>query len=635
MHINGIDVFENLDWNNTAADRCGSKTVHQQVAEQAMATPSATAVMCGDQVLTYAELNDYSDCLASLIFSLIGAEDCVALYLNRGVEIAVGILGILKAGGVYVPIDPEYPSGRAQWMLQHSKTKVVITSRSLLPRLAECKIETICIDLETLHQKVVGEPFNVPVVQREQVASLIYTSGSTGLPKGVELAHGSLTNTLTHSCNAFGFTLGDVMAVIASFSFDISLLELATPWFSGACSLIFTREEILNIDLFIPRLEQVTVFLGIPSFLRHVLGQIQGFQPPRQFQNIRRILIGGELVPPDIISDARVKFPSAAISILYGPTETTLICAEVDVADKPVTKPLVGKPISNTAIYILDLYFQPVPAGVTGELYVAGHGVSRCYKNQSDLTATQFLPDPFANLPGSRMYKTGDLGRYTEDGKIEFAGRMDRQVKIRGHRIEPAEIDMALAAHAAVDACVTIDSHDGDEVKLVSYFIAKSGYDTKVETLLQWLRMRLPVYMVPSAIVKIDKIPLTLNGKLDRKALPPPCRRNSAVLDQAEPGSIEQRVLDIWKKLLQTELIGINDNFFDVGGHSLLLARLRSTLAEEFGRKLSIVEMFNFPTVSSMAKLVSGSSTATSGDTSIPQVAHSRLQQLQARRLSK
>jgi acyl carrier protein len=231
------------------------------------------------------------------------------------------------------------------------------------------------------------------------------------------------------------------------------------------------------------------------------------------------------------------------------------------------------------------------------------------------------------------MYKTGDLGRYTEEGTIEFAGRTDQQVKIRGHRIEPAEIDTALAAHAAVDACVTIDNHDGDELKLVSYFVAKPGCDTNVETLLEWLRTRLPVYMVPSTIVKIDRIPLTLNGKLDRDALPSPGRRSSAVLNEAAPASIEQKVLDIWKKLLQTELIGINDNFFDVGGHSLLLARLRTMLAEELGCKLSIIEMFNFPTVSSMAKLVSCPPKAPSDNTSAPQVAHSRLQQLQARRL--
>jgi amino acid adenylation domain-containing protein len=377
MHINGIDVFETRGWNNGDADRRGSKTVHQQVAEQARATPSAPAVMCGDQVLTYAELDEYSDRLMSLLSPLVARQDCVALYLNRGVEIAVGMLSILKAGGVYVPIDPEYPPARVHWMLQNSKTGVVITSRSLLPRLTECKNEILCIDLEDLHRQARDEPLNVPVVHREQAACLIYTSGSTGLPKGVEVEHASLTNTLTHSCNAFYFTHGDVMAVIASFSFDISVLELATPWFSGACSLILTREEILNIDLFVRRLEQVTVFLGIPSFLRHVLGQIQAAWPLRRFQNVRRILIGGELVPPEIISDARVTFPNAGISILYGPTETTLICAEIDAADKPVTKPLVGKPISNTAIYILDPYFQPAPVGVTGELYVAGHGVSR------------------------------------------------------------------------------------------------------------------------------------------------------------------------------------------------------------------------------------------------------------------
>jgi len=634
MHIHGIDVFQNLAWNNTAADPRANKTVHQQVADQAKATPSAPAVMCEDQVLTYAELNEYSDRLMSLLYPRVDSENCIAVYLNRGVEVAVAMLGGLKAGGVYVPIDPEYPSERVQWILRHSKASVVITSQSLVPRLAECRIETLCIDLETLRDQVVGETPNAPVVERQQASYLIYTSGSTGLPKGVEVEHGALTNTLTHGSNAFGFAPGDVMAVIASFSFDISLLELATPWFSGACSFIFTREEILNIDLFVRRLEQVTVFLGIPSFLRHVLGQMQACQPPRRFHNIRRVLTGGELVPPELISDARIAFPNAPISILYGPTETTLICAEIDAAEKPVTKPLLGKPIANTAIYILDPDFEPVAVGVTGELYIAGHGIARCYKNQPDLTATRFLPDPFANVPGSRMYQTGDLGRYTEDGTIEFAGRTDRQVKIRGHRIEPAEIDTALAAHAAVEACITIDIHDGDEIKLVSYFVANSGYDTKPETLLDWLRLRLPIYMVPSAILKIDKIPLTFNGKLDRGALPSPTRPNSSAPGEAALGSIEQKVLDIWKKLLQTESIGINDNFFDVGGHSLLLARLRSLLTEEFGCKLPMIEMVNFPTVSSISNLVSGASKVSSGNNCVPQVAHSRLKQLQARRRS-
>jgi amino acid adenylation domain-containing protein len=634
MHMNAIDVFENLGWNNAGVDRCVVRTVHQQVAEQAEATPLAPAVRCQEQILTYAQLNGYSDHLRSLLVPLLGSEDCVALYLNRGVEVAVGILGILKAGGIYLPIDPEYPFERVGWMLQQSHAKVVITSRALLPRLAECKIETLCIDLENLRERPRGRSLDSQLVPQSQSAYLIYTSGSTGLPKGVEVEHRSLTNTLMHCCDAFGFTETDVMGVIASFSFDISLLELATPWFRGGCSLIFTREEILDIDLFVRQLERVTVFLGIPGFLRHVFGQMLVCRPPRQFQNVRRILIGGELVPPELISDARLVFPNAAVSILYGPTETTLICAEVDVTDKAVTKPLLGKPISNVAIYILDPYFHPVPVGVTGELYVAGDGVARCYRSQPDLTAARFVADPFANLPGSRMYRTGDLGRYTEDGTIEFAGRMDRQLKIRGHRIEPAEIDTALVAHSAVDACVTIDSPDGDEVKLVSYFVLKSGDNTKIEALFEWLRMRLPIYMVPSDLVRVDKIPLTVNGKLDRNALPSADTQKSPVLGKLLPGSIEQKILDVWKKLLHTESIGLNDNCFDVGGHSLLLARLRSMLTQEFGCKLSMVEMFNFPTVSSMATFVAGSSNSISGDTPLPQVARTRLQQLQARRVS-
>lgn len=595
-----------LEWNHTSSAYPQNLCAHELFEDQARKTPEATAVICQDGLLTYAELNKKADMLAARLIQLgVGLEDRVAICLQRGTGVAIGLLAVLKAGGVYVPMDPEYPAERLRWMLQDAKAALVLTQQSLRERIPRTAAPLLCIeDLPAVADESVSA--SLPrKVSPENLAYVIYTSGSTGHPKGVMVQHQSLVNTLTHSLRAFAFAEDDVWAGLASFSFDISLLETMTPWLAGAASLIFTREEVLDIDQFAARLEQATSFLAVPSLMRHIVAHMSGRPTPRPYPRLRRVFTGGERVSPDLIRDTRDVFPDAEIIVLYGPTEATLICAGEQVNSTNAGKPLIGRPIANTQIYILDNHMRPVVSGTRGELYIGGDGLARGYLNRPDLTAQLFVPDPFTSGHGRRLYRTGDLGRYGLDGSIEFLGRVDEQIKIRGHRIEPAETDAALAECGGVQASVTIARESVDEeLQLVSYVVPQSG--AEIWQIWESLRKRLPAYMIPSAIVPINSIPMTSNGKLDRGALPVPSAESSRATCVVAETPLEQRIAAIWSKVLGVQQVGAEDSFFELGGHSLSLARLRDALNHEFESNLSMVEMFKFPTVRAMARRIDG-----------------------------
>jgi amino acid adenylation domain-containing protein len=596
-----------LDWNRTAQAFPSGRCSHELFEEQARRTPTVTAVICGGHSLTYDELNRAANRLAHrLRRSGVTAESRVAVFLERSVEVAVGLLAILKAGGVYMPFDPGYPRERLGWMLRDAGAAAIVTREALLRLLPDTPgAHVLCLDESAGGPESESDP--APAVTPANSSYLIYTSGSTGRPKGVLVGHASLLNTLLYGRDAFAFNAGDVMAVLASFSFDISLLELMTPWMAGAASLIFSREESLNTELFNERLGQVSVMLAVPSHLRLILaglGDNGGALLP-----LRRVLTGGELIPPDLLRDVNETFPNAEINVLYGPTETTLICADMVVPrHAKVTKPLVGLPIANTQLYVLDPNLRPVPVGVAGELYVGGAGLAHGYLNRPDLTAERFVPNPFASTPGEKLYRTGDVGRFNAEGVIEFVGRTDQQVKIRGYRIEPAEVDAACAEHSSVRACVTtVRNGKGGEPQLVTYAVLDDPACT-VSDLSEWLKSKLPAYMIPAAILRVERIPTTANGKVDYGSLPAPNfeRRAAGVAHTPARNSLEESIAALWAEVLHVERVGVLDNFFDIGGHSLLLARLRITLCETFGCRLSMVDMFTHPTVSAMAQHVAG-----------------------------
>jgi amino acid adenylation domain-containing protein len=597
------------EWNQTWAAYPSGMCAHELFEEQARRTPEAAAVACEGRALTYAELDACANRLAHYLRGLgVKPEVRVAVLLERSVESAVALLGIMKAGGVYVPLSPDYPAERVEWVVTDSGAQVVLTQETLRAKLFGTRARVVCVDTDARaiegHGGFAPEPLAAPA----NVSYMIYTSGSTGRPKGVMVEHASLVNTLTYGRHAFALKREDVAGVIASFSFDISLLELMTSWSAGACSLILSREEILNMELLARRLAQTTVFLAVPSFMRHIIDSLRSRETGCDFGALTRVLTGGELIPPHILKDIEETFPASVTNVLYGPTETTLICAEQEIPrGSDVRKPLVGRPIANTRIYILDGRMRPVPAGVRGELYIGGAGLARGYMNSPGLTAERFVPDPFGAKPGARLYRTGDVGRYQSDGSIEFAGRTDQQVKIRGYRIEPSEIDSVLAEHPAVSAAVTVTRQDGDgELYLVSYVVLDSPDDGTGE-LWEWLRVKLPAYMLPKALQRINKIPTTGNGKVDRDALPEASPESAGANASYVPARspVEQKIAALWADVLQVGRVGVRDNFFDLGGHSLLLARLRDAIHTELGSKLSMVDMFTFPTVEAMTQRLS------------------------------
>jgi amino acid adenylation domain-containing protein len=571
------------------------------VAVQAARTPTAVAVeSVGGSAgrLTYAELEGRSNQLAHHLLRLgVRPEEPVALCTERSPAMVVALLAVLKAGAAYVPLDATYPRERLAYMLQDGGVGTVLTERDvegLLPPGPRT------LRLDAGWERVAQERDTPPDVDigPEHLAYTIYTSGSTGRPKGVEIRHGGVVRFLAAMRREPGLAAGDVLLSVTTLSFDIAALELLLPLAVGARVVLASRETVADGRRLAEAIRRcaATAMQATPATWRLLLESGWAGEPGL------KILCGGEALPRQIADQLLER--GASVWNLYGPTETTIwsTCARVLPGAGPVP---IGRPIDGTRVYVLGGSFEPVPPGATGELLIGGAGVARGYHGRPDLTAERFVPDPWG-AAGDRLYRTGDLARWLPDGRIQFLGRRDHQVKLRGHRVELGEIESCLASHPSVREAVVMAREDrpGDQ-RLVAYLVPDGAAPTTSE-LRAFLRERLPEPLVPGSFVVVQAWPLTPNGKVDRKALPPPAgveaRPHPATL---RPG-LERRIAGVWREVLGLDRVGANDNFFDLGGHSLLLGRVQARLREELGVEVSMIDLLRHPTVAALGGFLGG-----------------------------
>jgi amino acid adenylation domain-containing protein len=592
-------------WNDTRVEYRADLCIHEFIEEQVRRSPEAPAIVFEGQSLSYRELNARANKLAHQLRKLGASADClVAVFMDRSVEMVVALLGILKAGGAYVPLDPDHPRDRILMMIEDSQPKVLLTQKVLAERLPSIGIPVLLLDSEW--QRLVNESDFNPVreIKPWNLCYAIYTSGSTGRPKGVLNTHAGIANRLLWMQDAYQLTSSDRVLQKTPFSFDVSVWEFFWPLMTGACLVVAKpgghRDPDYLADLICR--QQITTMHFVPSMLRAFL-EVEGIE---KCTTLKRVMCSGEALPFDVQEQFFAR-SRAELHNLYGPTE-----AAIDVTSwqcRPNSKDTnvpIGRPISNVSIYLLDRNLQPVPIGVAGELHIGGVALARGYLNRPELTAAKFIPDPNRAEPEARLYKTGDLARYRSDGSIEYLGRIDDQVKIRGFRIELGEIEAVLREHSGVrDACVIVREDLPGERRLVAYLVAASEKPA-ADDIRRRLDQKLPGYMIP-ALVFLDSMPLTPNGKLDRKALPTPAKEQDEIREQcvATANPNEELISGIWATALGLDKVGLNDDFFELGGHSLLAIHVTSRLREVVGAEIPVRVMFERPTVSALAAYVS------------------------------
>ena len=596
-----------VKWNATETTYPRDRCVHQLFEQQVEQSPDAVAVVYGDEQLTFRQLNTRANQLAHYLKSLgVGPEGLVGICLERCLEMVIAVLGILKAGGAYVPLDPEYPQERLAFMLADTQTPVLITQQKLLSGLPGTAARLVCLDShwEAIGQESHENPISGAVA--ENLAYVMYTSGSTGRPKGVCVTHRNVVR-LVKATNYARLGAEEVFLQLAPISFDASTLELWGPLLNGGRLVVFpaAMPSLAQLGDVIEQ-HQVTILWLTAGLFHQMVEDHLG-----SLGSVRQLLAGGDVLSVSHVKRVLEQLDGCCLINGYGPTENTTFTTcypMTDVSALGSSVP-IGRPIANTRVYILDAQLQPVPIGVVGELYTGGDGLGRGYLNRPELTAEKFIPDPFSEDPAARLYKTGDLARYLSDGSIEFLGRIDHQVKIRGFRIELGEIEGALGGHPAVGEAVVIAREDvpGDK-RLVAYVVARHEPAPTFSELRSFLKEKLPDYMIPTAFVFLDLLPLTPNGKVDRRALPAPEQSRSELENRfvAPRTSIEEAVAVIWCEVLGLEKVGMRDNFFDLGGHSLLMTRIHSKLQEIVEEDVSMITLFQFPTIGSLSNYLSG-----------------------------
>ncbi|MFO0707268.1 MAG: amino acid adenylation domain-containing protein [Nitrospira sp.] len=588
------------DWNATRAEYDLAAGVPRLVRTQAQRRPQAVAVsMSGDEI-TYAELECRSNQVARyLIRKGVQRGALVGLCVDRSPMMVVGLLGIWKAGAAYVPLDPDYPADRLGYMLEDSASPVIVTTYAISSRLPSDGREIVCLDRDapSIRQESAAAPEEP---SPGDLAYVIYTSGSTGRPKGVEITHGALTNFLHSMAASPGCTEDDVVLAVTTLSFDIAGLELYLPLIVGGRVEVADRRTASDGRLLKKRLDAVqpTIMQATPVTWRMLLDA--GWSGAQHMT----ALCGGEALSRDLADQLAPRV--RGLWNMYGPTETTIwsTLARVEREEPEIT---IGRPIANTQVYILDGALQPVPVGVPGELYIGGTGLARGYRNRPELTAERFIPDPFSRDPAARLYRTGDQARYLPDGRLLHLGRLDHQVKIRGFRIELGEVEAALAAHPQVSEAVVMARPDrlGGR-QLAAYLVVETGASLGVGDLRTFLRARLPDYMVPSTVTILDAFPLTANGKVNRLALPDPSleQAGAQATGVAPRNPLEVQVAALWQQVLGRSEIGIHDDFFEMGGHSLAAVQLFAGLEQVFGKQLPLATLFQAPTIAQLAAVL-------------------------------
>ncbi|GAC1380756.1 MAG: hypothetical protein NVS4B9_34280 [Ktedonobacteraceae bacterium] len=582
-------------WNSTEQHYPQDMSIPQLVAQQAMTTPDAVALVAGDKTLSYRELNQRANQLAHHLQTLgVKPNVLVGLCVERSLDMVVGLLAILKAGGAYVPLDTGYPAERIAFMLADAQTSVLVTQQHQTTDLPiqEARVVYLDTDAAMLAQQSTTDP--TTVVLASDLAYVIYTSGSTGRPKGVQITHGNLLNLVFWHRHAFEITSADRATQVTSPAFDATGWEL-WPYLTAGASIYLPDEDIRVTPTSLQNWlvsQEITI-----TFLPTALAEsVIALEWPST--TALRLLLTG--------ADTLHHYPSLTLPFAlinnYGPTEATVVATSGRILPTTHSEapPSIGRPIANTQIYILDEHLRQVPIGEPGELYISGAGVARGYLNRPELTAERFLAHPFSDEPDARLYKTGDMARYLPDGQIAFLGRTDHQIKIRGYRIEPNEIVAILNEHPAVQTSLVLAREDtpGDK-RLVAYIVLSAEENVTVNSLRAPLEARLPDYMVPTAFVRMQALPLTPNGKLDHRGLPIPDATNTVRNEviNAPDTLIEKQVASILAPLLGLEEVGSDDNFFMLGGHSLLGTQLIARIADTFGVTLSLRTLFDAPTI--------------------------------------
>jgi surfactin family lipopeptide synthetase C len=608
-----------VEWNETEADYPRDATIHGRFEAQAAKTPDAGAVVLAGAALTYRELNNRANKLAHRLRTLgIGSDTPVAVCMNRSPDLIVALVGILKAGGAYVPLDPAYPQERLAFMLEDTGAPVLITEDRIARIILDQRSHVILMD--TGWDEIAGEPDGNPGigVGPDNLAYIIYTSGSTGLPKGVCCRHESVLNLFADFDRRRPISPGERCSVWTSVSFDVSVYEIFTALVAGGTLCIASDDVRFDSAAFAEWLDSQRISSAyVPPLM---LGDLAAWiEKHPGALSLRRLLVGVEPINERLLAAIIENVPGLVIINGYGPTETT-ICSTLYTVHPESTgdrNTPIGRPVQNSRIYLLDGELRPVPVGVAGELHIGGTGLARGYLKRPELTAERFIADPLSGIAGSRLYRTGDMARYLEDGNIEFIGRADYQVKIRGFRVEPGEIEFILRQHDSVrDAVVLAKSDRSGSKRLVAYIVTADGAAPPASALRDFLKEKLPDYMVPTAFVSMDSFPLTPNGKLDRSALPEPeiTRADIQSTYVAPRDEVEMRLSQIWEKVIGIKPIGVTDNFFDLGGHSLLAVRLFAEITRSFGTSIPLAALFQSPTIEAIADRIRGEGFLQSGE---------------------
>ena len=600
-----------VQWNNTGAP-LPKTPVPQMFEAQVERTPSAVAVISEQEQVSYQELNRRANQVAHYLRRAgVGAEVRVGVCMERGVEMVVGILGILKAGGAYVPLDPGYPAERLAFMMKDAQIQVLLTQQHLLNALPRHETVTICYDTECERIALEPEDSVVNEVGEENLSYVIYTSGSTGRPKGVAMSHRSLVNLIHWQINTFAHTSGWRTLQFAAFSFDVSFQEVFSTLCSGGVLVLTTEQVRRDSEKLLHYLNEMNVGrIFLPPVAFQQLAETSVKQVIRP-SSVREVIMAGEQLK--VAGPVRAFLAKAKCDTVrnqYGPTESHVVTELIlhgHTHDWP-TFPSIGKPIANARIYILDSNLQLVPIGVAGQLHIGGVGIARGYLNRPALTAEKFIPDPFSEEPGARLYKSGDLARLLPDGNIEFLGRVDHQLKIRGFRVEPGEVEAAIEKHPAIRQAVVIAKENvTSDRQLVAYVVCLPEQTFTVSEMNHFLREFLPEYMIPSAFVELNELPLSPNGKVDRQSLPTPEGSRPKLEEDfvAPRNSIEETIAGIWREILGLKQVGIYDNFFDLGGHSLMATQVISRLRNAFQvESLPLRRLFETPIIAELVTAV-------------------------------
>ncbi len=586
------------DWNDSAAEYPRDRCVHDLVREQAARTPDAIAVRAGAASLTYRQVADRTRQIAAALRRRgVGVGSVVGLCISRGLDMIPALLGVLEAGAAYVPLDPLFPVERLAYMVEDSGAAIVLSERAVPDALrARLGATAPVLLLEDVGAVSGDEAAAVPASTPESVMYVLYTSGSTGKPKGVMIRQQSVVNLLCGMKECPGMSASDVVLAITTLSFDIAVVELYLPLIVGATIVLVDDVDSLDPKRIMGHLGGVTVMQATPSRYRLLIeAGWQGAPGLVAFS-------GGEALPRDLSREILQR--CSRLWNLYAPTETTVysIAAEIGHDAGPVS---VGRPMANVRAYVLDEMLEPVPVGAIGELFIGGDGVANGYRNNPQLTGARFLPDPFVSKPGARMYRTGDRARWRPDGMLDFLGRLDHQVKIRGYRVELGEIEALLSAHPAVarSAVVIREDRPGD-VRLIAYYAVGEGEAAGEAALREHLQARLPSYMLPSHFVPVDRIPLTPNGKVDARALPAPAADRAPRAAEAPQSPVERELSAVFAEVLGLAAVPIDESFFNLGGHSLLLIGVQTRIADRLGADVEMVEFFRHPTIRDLAPLV-------------------------------